>query len=123
MNLHFNPQPKTKSKKKPSAVEVWERGKKKIVKPEFEKRGINYCEVCKWLHDRGKITDEEVRANQIFLGFAHRHKRVWYKSRPELLFSFNQILMACQKHHFDFLEWDRESAENWFLRLRGEDDN
>lgn len=121
-SLPFSPQPKIYRKKKKSAVSVWEQGKKKIVKPDFVRRGINYCEVCKWLHDRGEISDQEVRSCQIHPTFAHRHKRGWYKSKdPHLLFCFNQIIRAGQYHHDKYLEWDKEEKEKWFTRLRGKE--
>lgn len=118
----FNPCPKPNFKKKKSPVVTWEQGKKKMVKPEFIRKGINYCEVCKWLHDKGKITDSEVRMCQQFMGFAHRHKRDWYKGKdPHLLFCFNQLIRAGGYHHDKFLEWDEEVKEEWFTRLRGKE--
>lgn len=33
------------------------------------------------------------------LAFAHRHNRVWYRSRPELLSDINQTILACQPCH------------------------
>ena len=118
----LNPCPKSNFKKKKSPVVTWEQGKKKIVKPEFIRKGINYCEVCKWLHDRGRITEAEVRSCQYFMGFAHRHKRNWYKSKdPHLLFCFNQLIRAGQYHHDKFLEWDEEEKEKWFMKLRGKE--
>ena len=118
----FNPCPKPNFKKKKSAVNVWSQGKKEIVKPMFIRIGINYCEVCKWLHDRGKLSDRKVRQYQYFLEFAHRHKRGYYRSKdPHLLFCFNQIVRACNHHHNEFLEWDKDVKEKWFMRLRGEE--
>ena len=60
--------------------------------------------------------------NNWALGFAHRHKRIWYKSQPELLTDYNQTVLACVKCH-DAIEYDRELTEKVFRRLRGEESN
>jgi len=56
----------------------------------------------------------------MFLGFAHRHKRVFYYQKVELLSSFNQTIIACSSCH-EKIEYDRELTEKEFLRLRGEE--
>lgn len=56
----------------------------------------------------------------MFLGFAHRHKRIWYRSRPELLASMNQTVIACTNCHME-LEADKELTAQVFMKLRGEE--
>jgi len=51
------------------------------------------------------------------LSFAHKHKRVWYYDRPELLGSFNETLMACAFCH-SRLEDDPKLTIATFKRLR-----
>ena len=72
-------------------------------------RGITTCEIklegCK---------------NSSFLGFAHRHKRRWYKHDPKLLEAFNQTILACASCH-DKIEYNKELTELTFRRLRGEE--
>ncbi len=48
---------------------------------------------------------------------AHRHKRSWYYSRPELLSDFNQVARLCVTAH-QYLEHRREENEEFFIRLR-----
>lgn len=54
------------------------------------------------------------------LSFAHRHKRIWYRSRPELLSDMNQVVLACAYCH-GVIEKDAEMTEKVFTKLRGED--
>lgn len=54
-----------------------------------------------------------------FLTNAHRHKRAWYYSQPELLSDFNQVALLCVESH-DMIEHDAEATEELFIRLRGE---
>lgn len=80
----------------------------KLKKIYFSK-GITACELkfegC-W-HDNG-------------LSFAHRHKRIWYKSQPELLEDFNQTILACVQCH-QRIERSRELTKEMFIKLRGEE--
>lgn len=73
--------------------------------------GVTGCEVklpfC--LHNR-------------FLSFAHRHKRVWYRSRPELLSDKKQWVVACQVCHGE-MEYNKVLTEQVFIRLRGKEDD
>ena len=72
-----------------------------------------------------EITTCELRlpgcVNNMFLGFAHRHKRRWYKHNPSLLDDFNQTVLACQPCH-EQIEYNKQLTEDMFLRLRGEED-
>jgi len=50
--------------------------------------------------------------------FAHRHKRNWYKGKPEeLLWSRDQVILACPYCH-DKMERDKELTEQLFNKLR-----
>jgi len=86
-------------------VEEWNRLRKKL-KIEYKNRGITTCEVGleKCMRDFG-------------LSFAHRHKRVYYYQRPELLGSFNETILACAYCHQE-IEKDRELTEMVFKKLR-----
>jgi hypothetical protein len=54
------------------------------------------------------------------LSFAHKHKRIWYKSQPEKLHDFSEFLLLCLKCHHE-IEYSREKTEELFKRLRGVD--
>lgn len=54
------------------------------------------------------------------LSFAHRHKRVWYRSCPELLSDFNQVLLLCIPCHEE-IEYSTEKTESIFMLKRGEE--
>jgi len=70
------------------------------------------------------ITSCEVRLvgclNNSFLTPAHRHKRIEYKKRPEMLWNINQVIVACQNCH-KTIESNKELTELLFTKLRGED--
>lgn len=55
-----------------------------------------------------------------FLGFAHRHRRYWYKSKPHLLYALEQTVLACVLCH-NKLDNDKELLEKTFNRLRGKE--
>lgn len=59
--------------------------------------------------------------NNAFLGFAHRHKRIFYRDWPEGLADFNQTILACTNCHGQ-IEFDSELSEEMFNKLRGEED-
>lgn len=77
----------------------------KKVNKMFRERDINFCEVCG--------TDQ-------YLTISHRHKRLWYRSRPHLLYDFNQVLRLCLRCH-DKIEYNRDASEWLFIKLRGEE--
>lgn len=83
-------------------------GKKKLIK-EYENKGIITCELkfenC-WYDNT--------------LAFAHRHKRRFYYSKPELLWTFNQTVLACNSCHGQ-IEYDSDLTEEIFNRLRGKE--
>lgn len=78
----------------------------KELKKKYEEAGITRCEYpfCN--------TD-------MFLTFAHRHKRVHYRKpeNAEKLADINETLLLCQKHH-DEIEVSREKTKELFNRLR-----
>lgn len=82
---------------------------KKIIpklKKEFEARGITLCELrfdgC-WINNA--------------LGFAHRHKRRWYNTRPHLLGNFKQVILACSSCH-QKIEYNSKLTKKVFVKLR-----
>ncbi len=52
-----------------------------------------------------------------YLSFAHRHKRIFYRSRSELLSNFDQVLLLCIRCH-NILETNQKLTEETFIRLR-----
>lgn len=108
----FNPCPKPSKSKKASSVDRWANDRRWL-KSDFESRGVTYCEMCAWEHEHGL---KPVACG--ILSFAHRHKRGWYLSCPELLRAYVQVILACQLHH-QKIEVDRDLTEEWFMRLRG----
>lgn len=78
----------------------------KKLKQEYLRRGITTCEAklngC--MRDFG-------------LSFHHRHKRHWYRDKPELLSDFNQTILVCANCHH-LLETDRKLTEEIFNKLR-----
>ncbi len=69
--------------------------------------------------DKGK-TRCEICGTENYLSFAHKHKRIYYRSHQELLSNFNQVLLLCIRCHME-LEVSREQTEKIFTRLRGEE--
>ena len=72
----------------------------------YLKKGITSCE----LKFEGCWRDNG-------LSFAHRHKRIFYKSHPELLEDFNQTILACVWCH-QKIEYNRKLTEEKFNKLR-----
>ena len=72
----------------------------------YKERGIDECEIrmfgC-WINKH--------------VNYAHRHKRFWYKSRPELLSEFNETILACNNCH-QKIEYNGELTEKLFVELR-----
>lgn len=51
---------------------------------------------------------------------AHRHKKVWYRGKPdELRWSKKQVARLCNNSH-SLIEGKRAKTEAFFIRLRGE---
>ena len=67
--------------------------------------GVDYCE-ADWPHECSP-----------FLTNAHRHKRNFYYTQPELLHDFNQVARLCVGSH-QYLEHRREENEAFFNRIR-----
>ncbi|MEA2113518.1 MAG: hypothetical protein U9P63_02575 [Patescibacteria group bacterium] len=91
--------------KRISKIKEWEIARKKL-KIEYENRGITTCE----LRFKGCWRNNA-------LGFHHRHKRLWYYSKPELLGDFDQTILCCNNCH-QKIENDRELNRETFKRLR-----
>ena len=98
-NLYFLPCPKPDKKKKQIDYNI------KKVKKEFKEKGITRCEMCN---------------TELWLSFAHRRKRDWYKGKGKLINDFNQILLLCISCHME-IEKDSELTKKTFLKLRGEE--
>jgi hypothetical protein len=79
----------------------------KKIKTMFEDKGIRFCE----LRLKGCTPD-------YMLTFAHRHKRVWYRSQPELLFDYKQVILCCMHCH-DTIERDSDMTAALFQLCRG----
>jgi len=77
----------------------------KILKELYQDRDITYCEIC---------------GGTFALSWHHRHKRVFYKDKPELLSSFNQTILVCPVCH-QKIEYNRELHNKTFKKLRGDE--
>lgn len=92
-----------------------QKANKKIAQMWIDK-DIHYCEACKIIWKiEGKLPGPaclQASSN------AHRHGRVWYRSRPELLWAFEQVIRSCQYAH-DYLDKNTKVREAVFLLLRG----
>lgn len=51
------------------------------------------------------------------LGFAHRHKRDWYKAMPELLSEMSETVLACTNCHGK-IEYSEKMTKQAFTKLR-----
>jgi 5-methylcytosine-specific restriction endonuclease McrA len=68
---------------------------------------ITYCEIC---------------GSTFGLTRMHRHKRLWYKDKPDhLLWRIDQWMIACLHPCHEFYEKDAEATEEIFMRIRGEE--
>lgn len=83
---------------------------------------IDANEKLKYIFEQKDIRSCELRhpgcTCQYALTFAHRHKRIWYRSRPEMLSDFNQVLLLCQHCHA-YIEYSPYLTHDAFMRLRG----
>ena len=91
------------------------RANKKIKQMWIEK-DIRFCEACEVLNGLGHLGWQCGQASSN----AHRHERLWYRSQPEKLHSFKQVIRACQKSH-TFIDQNRDIRERVFIKLRGEE--
>ena len=78
----------------------------KKIQEQCLKRGIYYCE----LGFEGCWHDWECHP-------AHRHKRNWYLGKPELLYDYNQWVIACNHCHSK-IEYDAKKTDEVFKKLR-----
>lgn len=90
----------------------------KKLKKLWIKKDIRYCEVGEVLFN---LIGFENCHPDFLIQNAHRHKRVDYRAKPEMLYSINQVVRACQYCH-DRIENDRQLTEKVFEILRGPDE-
>jgi len=79
----------------------------KILIKKYAEAGIEECEI----HIPGKCYRNTT------LGFAHRHKRDWYKACPELLSEMSETVLACTPCH-QIIEPDAKLTKQVFQKLR-----
>ena len=84
-----------------------ERKAKHKLQAEYIEKGITFCEL-----------QYENCTHNIYLASHHRHKRLWYRKRPHLLWTFEQTLCACTNCH-QKIENDKELTAMEFLKNRG----
>ena len=78
---------------------------------------VDYCEL--FLSSHCLRVEKISYDKKLKLTYAHRHKRSWYKGKPEtLLCSFSQTVRACLNCHA-LIENDRKLTDKMFLKLRG----
>lgn len=79
----------------------------KKLKEQYAEAGIEECEI--------KIPHKCWRNNA--LGFVHKHKRIWYRACPELLYAMSETLLGCTPCHQE-LEYNEKLTLQVFKRLR-----
>ena len=84
----------------------------KIIAERWRKEGKDSCEI--------KLPGSPQCLGTWTLQNVHRHKRVWYRDRPELLHHRKQVARGCQNCH-DKMEPSPELTEEVFNRLRGDE--
>lgn len=75
------------------------------LKQEFEGRQITYCEEHGYSCPNGFLTP------------AHKFKRSYYRIHPELLWTFEHVIIICLKLHQQ-IEQSKKETEQLFARLR-----
>jgi hypothetical protein len=78
----------------------------RILKEKYQERGITSCE----LKFEGCFKSN-------WLSFAHKHKRIYYCNKPELLSDFNETILACVPCH-QKIEDNKLLTEKMFKCLR-----
>ena len=88
-----------------SKVKQWDKERTKLKKI-YQQKGITTCEV-------------KLKGCMIVFGlsFAHRHKRIYYYDKPELLGDFNESILACAFCHQQ-IETDKKLTKEIFNKLR-----
>lgn len=81
------------------------------LKQEFEDRQITQCEVCP------VFPDLFPNCNPDWLTPAHQFKRSYYRTRPEILWTFPEVVIACIDAH-QKMEKDKKLTEKVFAKLR-----
>ena len=94
-------------------------GKKKLTRIQHN---VNCNVKLKKLFKSKKILKCELTRSSFALAYAHRHPRVWYYSKPKLMYAFEQVLLLSQKAHQkmdDRSQTTEAEKEAIFIRLRG----
>ena len=79
----------------------------KIIKKICDEKGIHSCEI--------KLNSNCWGSNELHP--AHKNKRIWYRSCPELLSDYSQWILSCPYCH-EKLEPNRKLTLETFKRLR-----
>ena len=79
----------------------------KEIKKICDEKGIHSCEI--------KLNSNCWGSNELHP--AHKHKRIWYRSCPELLSDYSQWILSCHYCH-EQLEPNRKLTLETFKRLR-----
>lgn len=79
--------------------------------------GIDFCEVCPVLHGMDLLGWQCGQASSN----AHRKSRRYYRLHPNMLYSINQVVRACQMAH-TFIDEHTSIREDVFVELRGKDE-
>jgi hypothetical protein len=79
----------------------------KVLKTIFLEKGITWCEIC---------------SSTSMLSFAHKHPREYYRSDPDGLSRFDEVLLLCIPHHQELDDrslTSQEESDALFDKLRG----
>ena len=79
----------------------------KIIKKICDEKGIHSCEI--------KLNSNCWGSNELHP--AHKHKRIWYRSCPEMLSDYSQWILSCPYCH-EHIEPNRKLTLETFKRLR-----
>lgn len=76
----------------------------------YKDKGITYCEV-------GRVIGNVKCAINNMLSFAHKQKRINYRSNPEKLSSYEETVVCCVPCHM-IIEQSKELTQKVFSILR-----
>ena len=75
----------------------------KLLNNKFTKMGVTSCEIC---------------GSTFGLTWAHRKNRRYYNTLEELA-DIKEVMLVCLACHQRYLEYDKRTREEWFLKKRG----
>ncbi len=78
--------------------------------------GIHFCEICTILADMGLLKWQCLQSNSP----CHRHGRVDYRTKSEMLYNYNQVVRGCVLAH-EYIDRHTNIREKVFIKLRGKD--